>query len=925
MSTIARRPPPAAHRGRLQVLRRQARAREHRPRGQRRDVLLGRGAERLRQVDAVPARARAGERRRRGGVLHRRQAGRRARHRPRHRLPALFALSAPDACSRTWCSARTLRVPLARAAGGGAREFRDEAMQYLERVAPRRARATSIRTSSPAACSSASRSRRRCITRPRVLMMDEPFGALDPETREAMQVFLLELWEEQRMTIFFVTHDMEEAVYLGTRVLVLSQHYIDDRGARASSAARASSPTMRCRAPCTRPRSRPAPSSSSSIAGDPPRRASTPTTLRHVREFNLQPPRLVPDADRRGAAARDHERRARPRAADRLALPDHRDRDARGDAGARSCSRASRAAKQPGLQRLVGGRTACGGPRTGASRATPADPARGAARRSSVRAGPASTCWLDFHPFLEQPGATCACSKEIAQRLRARAAHAGAAWATQSTVPPELEKLTVRFGLSLPDADAIQGDRQGGGAAWQARHGGAELQGRARGLRHAAAASLRACAEVDVRRLVRARDRGRRLHRRDGPAAAASTQQARDARQRQRALVRDRNRALLRRGRAGDPEALARAAQARAFLGDAAALGLDVPKGIMLLGVQGCGKSLAAKAVAGAWGVPLMRLDFGALYNKFLGETERNLREALKVADAMAPCVLWIDEIEKGVATNDDTTAASRGASSARCSPGWPSARAGVPGRDLERHRGAAARAGAQGPAGRDLLRRPARRRRRARRSSASISKRRKQDPAAFDLPALVAKTRGLLGRGDRAGGGGRALRGARGRESRSRPRTCSPRSRAPSPLSVVMAREDRLPARVGGGPHGEGRLSDARREARRGRSPHAWREWHVPLSRGQHDARARPTQSLRAGRHCAARDSVHRAAGREPALRSAGHRDVFRRDRTCAMHDYLHLAAGPRPAAEGRSVRARLHDGQHQPRRRTWRSGCSR
>jgi SpoVK/Ycf46/Vps4 family AAA+-type ATPase len=97
-----------------------------------------------------------------------------------------------------------------------------------------------------------------------------------------------------------------------------------------------------------------------------------------------------------------------------------------------------------------------------------------------------------------------------------------------------------------------------------------------------------------------------------------------------------------------------------AFLGDAAALGVDVPKGIMLLGVQGCGKSLAAKAVAGTWSTPLMRLDFGALYNKFLGETERNLREALKVADAMAPSVLWMDEIEKGVATNDNDGGESR-------------------------------------------------------------------------------------------------------------------------------------------------------------------------------------------------------------------------------------------------------------------------
>jgi hypothetical protein len=80
--------------------------------------------------------------------------------------------------------------------------------------------------------------------------------------------------------------------------------------------------------------------------------------------------------------------------------------------------------------------------------------------------------------------------------------------------------------------------------------------------------------------------------------------------------------------------------------------GLDRPKGILLLGVQGSGKSLAAKAVAGAWGLPLMRLDFGTLYNKFFGETERNLRDSLAAAEAMAPCVLWIDEVEKGIAVD---------------------------------------------------------------------------------------------------------------------------------------------------------------------------------------------------------------------------------------------------------------------------------
>lgn len=76
----------------------------------------------------------------------------------------------------------------------------------------------------------------------------------------------------------------------------------------------------------------------------------------------------------------------------------------------------------------------------------------------------------------------------------------------------------------------------------------------------------------------------------------------------------------------------------------------DIPKGILLAGVQGGGKSLCAKSVSEQWGLPLLRLDFACLYNKFFGETERNLREALALADRMAPCVLWIDEIEKGLA-----------------------------------------------------------------------------------------------------------------------------------------------------------------------------------------------------------------------------------------------------------------------------------
>ncbi len=88
--------------------------------------------------------------------------------------------------------------------------------------------------------------------------------------------------------------------------------------------------------------------------------------------------------------------------------------------------------------------------------------------------------------------------------------------------------------------------------------------------------------------------------------------------------------------------------------------GTEPLKGILLLGVQGGGKSLAAKAVAGNFNVPLLRLDFAALYNKYIGETEKNLREALNTAAVMAPCVLWIDEIEKGISVSNSDDGVSR-------------------------------------------------------------------------------------------------------------------------------------------------------------------------------------------------------------------------------------------------------------------------
>ena len=88
-----------------------------------------------------------------------------------------------------------------------------------------------------------------------------------------------------------------------------------------------------------------------------------------------------------------------------------------------------------------------------------------------------------------------------------------------------------------------------------------------------------------------------------------------------------------------------------AFSTQAAELNLDPPRGVMLVGVQGCGRSLATKVIARRWELPPLKLDAGRLYDKFIGESERNLRRATAAAEAMAPCVLWIDEIEKGLAT----------------------------------------------------------------------------------------------------------------------------------------------------------------------------------------------------------------------------------------------------------------------------------
>ncbi len=101
--------------------------------------------------------------------------------------------------------------------------------------------------------------------------------------------------------------------------------------------------------------------------------------------------------------------------------------------------------------------------------------------------------------------------------------------------------------------------------------------------------------------------------------------------------------------------------RATAFTEDARAFGLPAPKGILMLGVQGCGKSLCAKAVANQWQLPLLRFDMGRMFGSLVGSSEENVRRAIAVAESVAPAILWVDEIDKAFAGSQGSGATDGG------------------------------------------------------------------------------------------------------------------------------------------------------------------------------------------------------------------------------------------------------------------------
>jgi len=258
---------------------------------------------------------------------------------------------------------------------------------------------------------------------------------------------------------------------------------------------------------------------------------------------------------------------------------------------------------------------------------------------------------LDAQPYFENP-VNVRLIKEIAQEYY-KTARTIIFVGAQIALPADLSRMSARFCLPLPDVARVREIFKEEAQLWQRQEGGGPLKGDQHAV-ELIVQYLAGMCEEDARRLIREAIRAegqinfndvRRVlkFKRDSMAADGLLEFEMDTGNM---------------SEVGGLAGLKRWLDMRrvAFSGDAARLGVDPPKGVLLLGVQGAGKSMAAKAIAGSWNVPLMRLDFGVLYNKFQGESERNLREALKQAEAMAPCVLWMDEIEKGLASDGGTS-----------------------------------------------------------------------------------------------------------------------------------------------------------------------------------------------------------------------------------------------------------------------------
>lgn len=255
---------------------------------------------------------------------------------------------------------------------------------------------------------------------------------------------------------------------------------------------------------------------------------------------------------------------------------------------------------------------------------------------------------FDVHPYLGY-ASTQRQLREIIQR-RGCQPHVLVLIGHKVELPAELDSLAVRYTPKLPDANALLKLVREEAEAYTREHGGRRVEADSEVVQQIVR-NLQGLDPIDARRIVR------HLIFHDGALGPDDLPE----------LTKLKFELLNRSGHLHyeyDSARFADVAGARrlkrwveqrraVFVSGEAPSGLDLPKGLLMLGVQGCGKSMLAKAVAAGFGVPLVRLDFGTLYDKYHGETEKNLRAALSSAEQLSPCVLWIDEIEKGLSSDD--------------------------------------------------------------------------------------------------------------------------------------------------------------------------------------------------------------------------------------------------------------------------------
>ncbi len=255
---------------------------------------------------------------------------------------------------------------------------------------------------------------------------------------------------------------------------------------------------------------------------------------------------------------------------------------------------------------------------------------------------------LDFHPYLEDP-VNVRLLKELAMTL-GKTSSKLVLVSHKIDIPPEVKKMAVHFELNLPDDEKLLEIVKKEASAFSKKNSRLKVSTDQKVLDQLIN-NLRGLSHNDARRLARAAivdDGAITESDLDGVMQAKYRLMSRDD------LLSFEFETSKFTDLAGMNKLKQWLQQREKFFHQSVNMkGMESPNGILLLGVQGCGKSVAAKAVAGVWKVPLLRLDFGRLYDKYIGESESNIREALKTAEVMSPCVLWIDELEKGISTSE--------------------------------------------------------------------------------------------------------------------------------------------------------------------------------------------------------------------------------------------------------------------------------